>query len=59
VFIVAIWRGSTTVTPVNGPAMPVSTPVGRRVVRTTHPITVRTARPDLAPTNDRVGCPRR
>ncbi len=56
VFTVAIRRGSTTVTLASGPAMPVSTPVGRRVVRAGHPITVHTARPDLVPTGDRVRC---
>jgi trehalose/maltose hydrolase-like predicted phosphorylase len=56
VFTVAIRRGSTTVTLASGPALPLSTPVGRRVVRTGHPITVHTHRPDLVPTRDRVRC---
>ena len=55
-FTVAIRRGSTTVTLVSGPALHLSTPAGRRVVRAARPITVRTARPDLAPTSDRVRC---
>jgi trehalose/maltose hydrolase-like predicted phosphorylase len=56
VFTVAIRRGSTTVTLAGGPAMPLRTPAGRRVVRAGHPITVHTDRPDLVPTGDRVRC---
>jgi hypothetical protein len=56
VFTVAIHRGSTTVTLDSGPALPLSTPAGRRIVRAMRPITVPTARPDLAPTSDRVRC---
>jgi len=55
-FTVTINRRSTTVTLTGGGPLTITTPLGRRVVRRGHPLTLLTARPDLTATNDRLSC---
>jgi trehalose/maltose hydrolase-like predicted phosphorylase len=55
-FTVSVGDRTTTVTLSAGPALPVSTPGGRRTVTAGHPLRITTARPDLTPTTDAVRC---
>jgi trehalose/maltose hydrolase-like predicted phosphorylase len=57
-FTVAVGDRATTVTLNHGPSLPLATPAGRRTVSVGHSIAIRTARPDLTPTTDRVRCGR-
>jgi hypothetical protein len=56
VFTIAVGPQTTTVTVTSGGSLPVVTPTGRHTVRAGHPLRLRTARPDLARTSDRVRC---
>ncbi|MDQ6605501.1 MAG: discoidin domain-containing protein [Actinomycetota bacterium] len=55
-FTITIRRGPTTIALDSGAPLPISTPAGRRLVRTNRPLTLATARPDLARTGDLVRC---
>jgi trehalose/maltose hydrolase-like predicted phosphorylase len=55
-FTVAINRKTTTVTLASGGPLAITTPLGRRVVRRGHRLTLFTARPDQVATNDRLSC---
>jgi trehalose/maltose hydrolase-like predicted phosphorylase len=55
-FTVAVGDRTTTVTLSHGPSLPLATPAGRRRATVGHPVTISTARPDLAPTSDVVRC---
>jgi trehalose/maltose hydrolase-like predicted phosphorylase len=55
-FTVAVGDHTTTVTLTSGPALPLATPAGRRTASVGHPVTLRTARPDLRRTSDAVRC---
>jgi trehalose/maltose hydrolase-like predicted phosphorylase len=56
VFTIAINRTSTTVTMISGPPLPLRTPGGPRLVPAGRTSSVRTARPDLKRSADRVLC---
>jgi trehalose/maltose hydrolase-like predicted phosphorylase len=55
-FTISIGLADTTVTLQSGAPLPVITPSGLRSVAAGHPLTIRTARPDLKPTADVVRC---
>ena len=55
-FTVSVGRRTTTVTLTGGAPLPLVTPSGRRTVTAGHPLTLRTARPDLTRTSDVVRC---
>jgi trehalose/maltose hydrolase-like predicted phosphorylase len=57
-FTLAIGQKTTKVTLGSGEPLPVNTPSGRRVVRKERPLTLRTRRPDLTPTDDAIRCGR-
>jgi trehalose/maltose hydrolase-like predicted phosphorylase len=57
-FTVTIGRHQTTVTLNGGPALPVSTPSGTRVISTGRKLTLTTRRPDLTASSDVVRCAR-
>jgi hypothetical protein len=53
---VAVGPRQTTVTLLDGPAVPVSWPAGSAVLRAARPLAIPTRRPDLAPTADLARC---
>ncbi len=55
-FTVRIGRVKTTVTLDSGGTLPISTPLGRKLVRAGRPLSFATARPDLKRTPDLVRC---
>ncbi len=55
-FRVAIGQQHTTVTLISGAPLPIKTPAGLRTVRTGHPLTLATRRPDLIKSSDLVRC---
>jgi trehalose/maltose hydrolase-like predicted phosphorylase len=55
-FTVSIGQRVTRVTLQSGAPLPLRTPGGRRLLSRAHPVTLTTARPDLAPAKDTVRC---